>query len=183
VCLAIELRSRYQRVFQFMGPSSQLSIGPRLESVFVRVFWYGSPAGSPKARHRPTGAVHRLHRAVAVLQGATGKAPSGGLFRELKQTGHVAGLIDGGTDSAAQSTELMWQLARIGMNPTSPLPRWPHGCHSRCGWSARRYFLPSDLGHATWAGSGHPGRCAPSGGQFSAQSQDLPIALDGCPRE
>ncbi|MGC2296745.1 MAG: hypothetical protein WA695_08665 [Candidatus Dormiibacterota bacterium] len=42
------------------------------------------------------------------------------VFGGLEQMGYVAGLIDGRTDSEAQSTELMWQLARIRMNPNEP---------------------------------------------------------------
>jgi peptidoglycan/xylan/chitin deacetylase (PgdA/CDA1 family) len=42
------------------------------------------------------------------------------LFGELEQLGYVAGLIDARTDSEAQSTALIWQLARIRMNPNEP---------------------------------------------------------------
>ena len=42
------------------------------------------------------------------------------LIGELEQMGYAAGLIDGRKDSEAQSTELMWQLAGIRMNPNEP---------------------------------------------------------------
>ncbi|HUY08996.1 MAG TPA: hypothetical protein VMW80_06040, partial [Candidatus Dormibacteraeota bacterium] len=49
------------------------------------------------------------------------------LFGELGQLGYVGGLIDARTNSDAQSTQLVWQLARIRINPNqaaSSLSAW-----------------------------------------------------------
>ena len=49
------------------------------------------------------------------------------LFGELGQLGYVGGLIDARTNSEAQSTQLVWQLARIRINPNqaaSSLSAW-----------------------------------------------------------
>jgi peptidoglycan/xylan/chitin deacetylase (PgdA/CDA1 family) len=53
--------------------------------------------------------------------------PEVALFGKLAQLGYVAGLVDARTNSDAQSTSLIWQLARIRITPNEPssfLPAW-----------------------------------------------------------